>query len=350
MADVFDRVVGQAAAVVQLRSAVAAPVHAYLLVGRPGAGSQAAATAFSAALVCAFGGCGECRDCRLALAGAHPDVVVLSPEGAFLRREDAGEIIRLAARSPVEGTRKVLVLTDMQRVQDAGPMLLKTIEEPPEGTIFVILADDVPPELVTIASRCVRIELPPLTADQVLDALVAEGHPLTLADPAGRASGGDLERARLLVTDDRLAGRSAAWASVPDRLDGTGAAVAVLVEELRAMIDDAAAPLAASQAEEVRVLEELVAARGERGSGRRRLEEAHRREQRRHRTEELRYGLTILASRYRDALVAAADGAAPSRRDGADLLASLAKIDRASRALARNPNETLLLESLLLGL
>ena len=101
--------------------------------------------------------------------------------------------------------------------------------------------------------------------------------------------------------------------------------------------------------EELRELEELVAARGERGSGRRRLEEAHRREQRRHRTEELRYGLTILASRLRDALVGA-DGPAPAGRDGAALLASLASIDRASRALARNPNETLLLESLLLAL
>jgi DNA polymerase-3 subunit delta' len=317
-------------------------VHAYLFVGPPGAGARTAASAFAAALVCKEGGCGHCRDCRLVLAGEHPDVVVLTPEGAFLRREDAGEIIRLATRSPVEGSRKVLVLADMHRVQDAGPMLLKTIEEPPASTVFVVLADAVPPELVTIASRCVRIDLPALPQDVIAVALEAEGHAPELAAQAARASGGDLDRARLLVSDDRLAGRTTAWRSVPDRLDGTGAVVAVLVDELRSLIDDASGPLAARQADDVREMEAVVAARGERGSGRRRLEEAHRRELRRHRSEELRYGLAILAARYSDALFAGTDGAA--------LIAALAAIDRVGRALDRNPNETMLLESLLLRL
>ncbi|MGE0793869.1 MAG: DNA polymerase III subunit delta' [Acidimicrobiia bacterium] len=351
MADVLDRVVGQPDAVAQLRAAVDAPVHAYLLVGPPGAGARGAATAFAAALLCPDGGCGQCRDCRLVLGGEHPDVVVLTPEGAFLRREDAGEIIRLATRSPVEGARKVLVLADMHRVQDAGPMLLKTIEEPPPSTVFVVLADTVPEELVTIASRCVRIDLPPLPDALVAGALEADGHPPALAEQAARASGGDLDRARLLASDDRLAGRTAAWRSVPDRLDGTGAVVATVVAELRGLIDDAFAPLAARQAEQVRDLDALVAARGERGSGRRRLEEGHRREQRRHRAEELRYGLATLAARYRDALLAGTTrGDERPTADGPALLGAIAAIDRAARALARNPNETLLLESLLLRL
>jgi DNA polymerase III subunit delta' len=351
VADVLDRVVGQAYAVAQLRAAVTAPVHAYLLVGPPGAGSRSAAAAFAAALVCHQGGCGHCRDCRLALAGEHPDVVTLTPEGAFLRREDASEIIRLAARSPVEGARKVLVLADMHRVQDAGPMLLKTIEEPPASTVFVVLADAVPPELVTISSRCVRVDLPALPAELVIGALEVDGHPRARAEQAARAAGGDLDRARLLVSDEHLAGRTAAWSSIPDRVDGTGAVVAVLVEEMRGMIDAAAAPLAARQAEQVRELDALVAARGERGSGRRRLEEGHRREQRRHRADELRYGLATLAARYSEALFAGTSRAdAPAPSESAGLVAALGAIDRSARALARNPNETLLLESLLLRL
>ena len=67
-ADVFERVLGQPGVMAQLRSAVTAPVHAYLLTGPPGAGARAAAEAFAAALLCPNGGCGECRDCRLALA------------------------------------------------------------------------------------------------------------------------------------------------------------------------------------------------------------------------------------------------------------------------------------------
>jgi DNA polymerase-3 subunit delta' len=211
--------------------------------------------------------------------------------------------------------------------------------------VFVILADTVPPELVTIASRCVRIDLPALPVALVVDALEAEGHPRPVAEQAARAAGGDLDRARLLASDEHLAGRTAAWSSVPDRLDGTGAAVAVLVDEVRTMIEAAAAPLAARQAEEVLALEAVIAARGERGSGRRRLEDAHKREQRRHRTEELRYGLATLTARYGEALFAGT-----SRADGVALVDALSAIDRAARALARNPNETLLLASLFLRL
>lgn len=345
MGDVFAAVVGQPRVVDELRAATRAPVHAYLLVGPAGAGARRAASAFAAALLCADGGCGSCRDCRLAVAGEHPDRAWFEPEGAFLRKEEAEEIIRLAVRSPVEGRRKVLVLADMHRVQQVGPMLLKTIEEPPASTVFVLLADTLPPELVTIASRSVRIDVPPLAPAVIEEALVGEGVPAEAAAAAAVAAVGDLDRARVLTTDPHLLGRRQAWANVPRRLDGTGAAVSVVVDELRAMVDAAAAPLAARHAEELGALEDRVAATGERGAGRRRLEEAQRRELRRHRADELRFGLATLANRYRDGLVHGDPAADP-----ADVLAALAAIDTAAEALARNPNEALLLQALLLRL
>lgn len=339
----FDAVVGQPGVVAQLQAAVTAPVHAYLLVGPPGAGARAAAEGFAAALLCPDGGCGECRDCRLALADEHPDVLLYTPQGASMLRTDGEEIVRLAMRSPVEGRRKVLVLTDMHRVSVVAPMLLKTIEEPPESTIFVILADHVPPELVTIASRCVRIDVPPLPTATVRDALVAEGHDADVAEVAAAAAMGSLERARLLASDPGLAGRRQEWAMVPRRLDGSGAAVAVVVDALLALVQAAAAPLVARQEEEAVELEERVATYGERGSGRKRLEDVHKRELRRHRAEELRFGLATLAGRYRDA-VTAGTGATGA------IIEAVEAIDRAAEALARNPNEPLLLQSLLLRL
>jgi DNA polymerase-3 subunit delta' len=339
----FDGVLGQPGVVAQLEAAAAAPVHAYLLLGTPGAGSRAAAEGFAAALLCPNGGCGECRDCRLALAGEHPDVLNYTPQGASMLRADGEEIIRLAMRSPVEGTRKVLVLADMHRVSVVAPMLLKTIEEPPESTIFVVLADHVPPELVTIASRCVRIDVPPLTAATVRDLLLAEGCEPDLAELAAAASMGSLDRARLLASDPGLVGRRQEWARVPRRLDGSGAAVVVVVEELLGLVQGAAAPLVARQEAEAAELEERVALYGERGAGRKRLEELHKREQRRHRAEELRFGLATLADRYRTAVV---DGsAAPD-----DVIGAVQAIDRSAEALVRNPNETLLLQGLLLRL
>jgi DNA polymerase-3 subunit delta' len=343
LVNAFDGVLGQPGVVAQLQAAVVAPVHAYLLLGTPGAGARAAAEGFAAALLCPNGGCGECRDCRLALAGEHPDVLFYTPQGASLLRADGEEIIRLALRSPVEGRRKVLVLADMHRVSVVAPMLLKTIEEPPESTIFVVLADHVPPELVTIASRCVRIEVPSLPSTVVRDLLVAEGCAPELAETAAGAAMGSLDRARLLASDPGLVGRREEWARVPRRLDGSGAAVAVVVEELLGLVQGAAAPLLARQEAEGAELEERVAVYGERGSGRKRLEDIHKREQRRHRAEELRFGLATLADRYRSAVT---DGTAPVDA----VIGAVQAIDRSAEALVRNPNETLLLQSLLLRL
>src|SRR5205085_2062514 len=97
------------------------------------------------------------------------------------------EITRLAVRSPVQSARKVLVLVDFHLVAEAGPALLKTIEEPPASTVFVILAEHVPSELVTIASRCCRVDFGPLAPERVAAALEAEGvPPETAHEPAAR--------------------------------------------------------------------------------------------------------------------------------------------------------------------
>lgn len=341
--DVFAGVAGQPGLVAELRAATAAPVHAYLLVGPVGAGTAAAATAFGAALLCPEGGCGRCRDCRLALAGEHPDAVTFVPEGAYLRREDAEEITRLAVRSPLEGRRKVLVLGDFHRIREVGPALLKTIEEPPPSTVFVILADSVPPELVTIASRCVRIDVAPIPAAVLVEQLVHDGVDPEAARIAADAAGGSLDRARLLVSDPGLATRLQAWSSVPERLDGTGAQVAILVAEVLELVEASAAPLRQAQADALAGLEARVAATGERGSGRSSLEASQKRAARRHRTDELRSGLAALASRYGAALAAGGT-------DVAALAAAVDTITDAAGALTRNPNEALLLQALFLRL
>ena len=73
----------------RLRAAADQPGHAYLFVGPAGAGKRAAARAFAAALLCPYGGCGECRDCRLALTGEHPDVREVERVGAAISKEQA---------------------------------------------------------------------------------------------------------------------------------------------------------------------------------------------------------------------------------------------------------------------
>ena len=343
MSDLFADVVGQPAAVAALRAAAAAPVHAYLLVGPAGSGKRQAALSFAAALLCPRAGCGNCEVCTRARAEVHPDLVVVEREGPAISIAQAREIRRLALRSPNEGVRKVLVLVDFHLVQDAGPALLKVVEEPPAGTVFVILAEHVPPELETIASRCVKVVFDAVPPSLVAEVLAGTGVDPEVARLIAEASGGRLDRARLLAGDPGFGARLEAWRAVPTRLDGSGAAVSVVVSELVAMLSGAAAPLEERHAVERSELEERVKRSGERGSGRKEVADRHKRELRRLRTDELRFGLATLAGAYRDALVS---GTAPA---GSCLRAADA-VTSAAAALLRNPNEALLLQALLLRL
>jgi DNA polymerase-3 subunit delta' len=341
---VFDRLVGQERAVAQLRAAARSPVHAYLLVGPPGGGKRPAARAFAAALLCPRGGCGECDVCRRVLADVHPDAVVVEREGAYISVAQAREIQRLALRSPNEGHRKVLTLVDFHLVREAAPTLLKIVEEPPASTVFVILAEHVPPELVTIASRCVRIDFGRLAPGELRVALAAEGVDAEVAARVAAAADGRLDRARLLASDPEFESRRRAWQSVPSRLDGTGATVWGLAAELVELLGSAAVgPLEARHAEERAALEARIERSGERGAGRRLLVERHRRELRRLRADELRYGLATLAAAYRDAL-------SRGTGDARACLASLEALQAASEAIVRNPSEILFLQALLLRL
>jgi DNA polymerase-3 subunit delta' len=227
---------------------------------------------------------------------------------------------------------------------DGAARLLKTIEEPPASTVFIVLADQVPPELITVASRCVRIEFSSIAEETIREVLIAEGADSATAAEAAAAAGGNVTRARILATDSGLVARRTAFATIPQRLDGTGTNVVALVTELNTLIEAAAAPLAARQADEATALEARVAAVGERGSGRKQLEERHKRELRRHRIDELRSGLAVMAGTYRDALV---QQRAP-RPDAA--VNAVQRIHLALESLERNPNETLLLQALLLDL
>lgn len=342
---VLASIVGQPKVQSLLTSAAQAPVHAFLFIGPVGSGKRSAAMSFGAALLCPKGGCGECRDCRLALLGEHPDVRIVERVGAAISTEQADDIIKMASRAPVEGNRKVLILDEFHLLRpEAAAKLLKTIEEPAASTVFIVIADDVTPELVTIASRCMRVEFRPLSDETVLAALVAEGVSHTLAEPAALASGGDLDRARLLAADPGLSARRRAFAEVPRHLDGTGTVVISQVALLMTLIEEAAAPLAARHLVEIAEMDERIKAMGERGSGKKQLEERHKRELRRHRTDEIRAGLVAIASTYRDKLLSGAG------RHASAYQAAVGTVHASLEAMERNPNDTLQMQSLLLRL
>ncbi len=343
---VLGRVVGQPVAQALLARSVRAPSHAYLFVGPPGSGKHEAALAFAAALLCPHGGCGACASCHDALARRHPDLSVIEREGASISVDTAREVVRLAQRSPRVGARQVLVLDDFHLVDEAAPALLKTIEEPPEGTIFVVLADEVAKSLVTIASRCVEVAFAPLERASLEAALVGDGVAPEIAESIAAASGGRLDRARLLARDPGFAARQEGWRRALERLDGTGATVATVAGELLASAEEVAAVVKVGHDEEVQAAQAAAGAAGERGvPGRQAMEDRHKREQRRVRVDELRAGLAALARACR-----ARAGAQPGARELAVLERRIAALDAFSKNLGRNPNESLAIEALLLDL
>ncbi len=335
----FDEVVGQPRAVAALRAAARRPVHAYLLHGPAGSGTRAAARAFAAALLCPSRGCGACATCRRALAGHHPDLVEVERSGASVDVETARQVVARAQRRPLEGARQVLVVADLHLAAPAVPALLKSVEEPPGGTVFVLVADDLPESLATLASRCVEVPFDPVPEEAVARWLEAGGTDPATAAVVARRAGGNLERARLLATDAGFAARQDRWRAVREQLDGSGAAAARTAAELLAAVDESVEPLRRKHAEELQAAAERTELAGGRAvPGRRELEDRHKREERRWRTDELRAGLAVLARTERDRL------AGPDPRAAA---AALDRIAAASAALVRNPNEALLLEALL---
>jgi DNA polymerase-3 subunit delta' len=327
---IWRDVVAQDPAVHQLVSAVADPRHAYLFLGSPGCTKDAAARAF-AALVLDPSGDPDSRVARLVLAGEHPDVV---------------EIRRSGAAIDVDTARSILMLHEFHLLSPAGAAtLLKVVEEPPPSTMFVILADVDAPELITIASRCVKVRFRTLEDSDVDAALRARGIPATQASEAALGAQGDLDRALVLAADPRLAERRRVFADLPHHLDGTGATVIRLSADILELIEAAAGPLHERHREELEDLERRIETFGERGAGRKAMEDRHKREIRRHRTDELRAGLTAMARTYRDLVV---DGA-PTRRPDA-MIHAVERLHTAMRHLDRNVNEALLLQALLYDL
>lgn len=342
---VLERIVGQPRVQALLASLIDSPVHAYFFVGPAGSGKRDAARAFGAALLCPRGGCGECEVCTAVLAGLHPDLLVVERQGASISVDEARDIVQQAQLTPRVAERQVLVLTDFHLVDEAGAALLKTIEEPPESTVIVVLADVRTRDLETVASRCVEIEFVPVDAAAIAGALQSEGVAQEVARAAATGARGSLDRARLLAADPGFAEREARWRSVPDRLDGTGAAVTVLVDELLQAGESLVEVLRAQQETELELADQRARDLGLRRTPNRKLiEDRHRRELRRVRTDELRAGLALLAATFRARL--GSERAAPSRL--VELTQIHEQIEIASGRLKRNVNERLLLEALFL--
>jgi len=153
--------------------------HAYAFVGPAGSGRKSAAVAFAKALVAPTGGPAGDRIER----GAHPDVRMFqptppenNPKGPLaLRIESVRALERLAALRPVEASWKVFIVDEADRMTVATPQaFLKTLEEPPDRTVIILILAQLRSLPATLLSRCQIVRFRPMIAEGTV-ALLPDG-------------------------------------------------------------------------------------------------------------------------------------------------------------------------------
>ncbi len=169
--------IGHAWAVQHLTRAIANKrlAHANLLTGPANIGKSYLARELAAALTCRDedSPCGSCRHCTRIQADIHPDVLFVEPEDATLKIDQIRRIQYELSLRPVEGPRRICILTQFETsTTEAANALLKTLEEPPTHATLVLTALDASLLLPTIVSRCRVLPLRPVPPQTITDALV----------------------------------------------------------------------------------------------------------------------------------------------------------------------------------
>jgi DNA polymerase III subunit delta' len=192
-----------------------------ILAGPEGVGKRMAALALAQLLNCQApsatadppDACGECASCRRIARGVHADVLVLEPgDTGTIKIDQIREAVERSAYRPFEGRRRVVIVDDADAmVPDAQNALLKTLEEPPPSSVFVLVTARPDMLLITVRSRCQRLRFGRLSPADVAGVLVRE-HDFAEGDAraAAAAADGSVGLALEGGTEDVVAAREAA--------------------------------------------------------------------------------------------------------------------------------------------
>ncbi len=292
----FDDVIGHSAVLSLLEREADDPAQAYLFVGPGGIGKATVARRFAAALV---GGGDETVGGRV-IAGNHPDLVLIEPDGrTAITVDQARHAISQASLAPMEAARKVFLFEEGAMMNDeAANALLKTLEEPTASTVFVIVAeseDDLPE---TVASRCRTVVFGRVDDAEITAGLIDAGTPPDQAAEVARIAGGRPGLALQLATRPEVRAFRDAWLGVVERLPEHPGQAFLLADAVEA----AAEPLLAALKEQR--LPEGASSPVVEGAESRAARDRHERELRRASAALYVSGLEILAGFYRDVAAA----------------------------------------------
>jgi DNA polymerase III subunit gamma/tau len=238
----FEEVVGQQHVVRTLRNAVEQGKvhHAYLFVGSRGTGKTSMAKILARSLNCERGGptvtpCGECESCLTIATGTSIDVIEM--DAASNRSvDDVRDLRERVAYAPAGGHWKVYILDEAHMLtKEAWNAFLKTLEEPPPNTVFVLATTEAHKVMATIADRCQRFDFQRPSLEQISEVLtrVAAAEGLEVEDGAtamiARSASGSFRDA--LGTLDQLVAFGGEQVKLEAVLEVLGAADAELLFE-----------------------------------------------------------------------------------------------------------------------
>lgn len=179
-----------------------------LFAGAAGVGKHLTALAMAQALNCnqsaglraegsGLDACGVCAACRRIARGVHPDVLLVGPgDSGAIKIEQVRDVIDRSNYRPFEGRRRVVIIDEADAlVVPAQNALLKTLEEPPSASVFVLVTSRPDMLLPTVLSRCPQLRFRPLSIDDVAAALMARGHSEPEARAVAAAADGSLGQA-----------------------------------------------------------------------------------------------------------------------------------------------------------
>lgn len=193
-------------------------VHAYLVTGLEGMGKRTLSRLLAQYWLCqAEEGvqkpCGCCKACMQVLSGNHPDMIVMSPgkpispdvkpDMKSIPVDEIRALIAMTSRHTFEGGRRVVLIEHADKMNaPAQNALLKTLEEPVPGTIFLLMTESPSLLLPTIVSRCRELKLHPWPDEVILRTLSRHGVTGARAEEALHVSGGSIGKALAVAADE----------------------------------------------------------------------------------------------------------------------------------------------------
>ncbi|MGB4657569.1 MAG: DNA polymerase III subunit delta' [Mobilitalea sp.] len=199
----FGQIIGHESIIEHLQNAITSQKvsHAYILHGEEGMGKKLLARIFAKTLQCAEGGilpCNHCQSCMQSDTDNHPDIIRVTHEKVSIGVDD----IRLQVNGdiqikPYQSPYKIYIIDAADKMtEQAQNALLKTLEEPPEYAVILLLVNNINVILPTILSRCVLLNLKPVDKQIIKDFLMEVHHiPDYKAEMASAFSSGNVGKA-----------------------------------------------------------------------------------------------------------------------------------------------------------